>query len=181
MSGRTDGKGGKGLVLVLTGNGKGKTTSALGLVFRALGHGFPVSVIQFIKGSWKYGELEAAKRFGDLLDFHVMGRGFTWKSDDLAKDRAMAREAWEFAAATIREGRHRLVVLDEITYAINYKIIDEREVIETLAARPESVHVVVTGRDAPEGLRAAADLVTEMQDVKHHHAAGVKAQKGIEF
>jgi len=171
----------KGLVLLFTGNGKGKTTSALGLAFRALGHGFPVCMIQFIKGSWRYGELEAAKRFDDLMDFHVMGRGFTWKSDNLNKDTALAREAWRFAEKTISEGRHRLVILDELTYLVSYEMIEEQDIIDTLAARPADMHIVITGRGASEKLMDAADLVTEMREIKHPYGSGVPAQKGIEF
>lgn len=170
-----------GLVIILTGDGKGKTTSALGQAFRAIGHGFPVCMIQFIKGSWKYGELETARQFGDLMDMHVMGRGFTWKSEDLEKDVAAAREAWDFAKKVISEGRHRLVILDELTYLISYDMIDEQDVIDTLRARPDNMHVVVTGRGASEPLIAAADLVTEMVAVKHPYEQGIKAQKGIEF
>ena len=172
---------GKGLLMVFTGNGKGKTTAALGLTFRALGHDQRVCFIQFIKGSWKYGELEAAKRFTDLLDFHVMGRGFTWKSDNLAKDIAVAREAWEFAKKIIAENRHHLVVLDELTYLVTYKMIDEQEMVDVLTRRDPSMHIVVTGRGAGKKLIQAADLVTEMCEIKHPYKKGIKAQKGIEF
>ena len=171
----------KGLLMVFTGNGKGKTTSALGLTFRALGHGQKVCFIQFIKGSWKYGELETATRFKDLLDFHVMGRGFTWKSDDLEKDIAVAREAWEFAKKIIAENRHHLVVLDELTYLATYKMIDEQEIVDVLTSRDPSLHIVVTGRGAGDKLCRAADLVTEMREIKHPYKLGIKAQKGIEF
>ncbi len=173
--------GTRGLFLLFTGNGKGKTTAALGLAFRAMGHGQRVAMIQFIKGSWKYGELESARRFADLLDFHVMGRGFTWKSDNLDRDIAVAREAWKFARTTIAANRHRLVILDELTYLVTYGMIPEQEIIDTLAARPSSMHVVVTGRGAGEGLIAAADLVTEMREIKHPYKKGIRAQKGIEF
>uniref|UniRef100_UPI004055C33B cob(I)yrinic acid a,c-diamide adenosyltransferase n=1 Tax=Candidatus Electronema sp. TaxID=2698783 RepID=UPI004055C33B len=169
------------LLIVYTGNGKGKTTAALGLTLRALGHSWPVCFIQFIKGSWKYGELTAAARFSDLLDFHVMGRGFTWKSDDLAKDAAAAREGWDFAKRMLAEGRHRLIVLDELTYLIKYRMLPEEEVLEALARRGPQVHVVVTGRGAGEGLLRAADLVTELREVKHPYKQGVRAQQGIEF
>ena len=171
----------KGLLMVFTGNGKGKTTSALGLAFRALGHGFPVSMIQFIKGSWKYGELDTVKQFDGLMEIYVMGRGFTWKSDDLEKDRAAAENAWNFAVQTIREGKHRLVILDELTYLVTYKMIDEQEILDVLTSRPDNMHIVVTGRGASKELIAAADLVTEMLEVKHPYAEGVNAQEGIEF
>ena len=170
-----------GLTMIFTGNGKGKTTSALGLAFRALGHAFPVCIIQFIKGSWKYGELESAKRFADLLDFHVMGKGFTWQSEDLEEDIKAAREAWDFAAATIRAGKHRLVILDELTYLIQYDMVPEAEILAVLREKPEAMHVVITGRDASQGLVDFADLVTEMTEIKHPYKQGIKAQKGIEF
>ena len=172
---------GDGLLLVFTGNGKGKTTAALGLAFRAIGHGYPVSMIQFIKGNWKYGELETAQQFGSLMELHVMGKGFTWKSDDLDKDIQAAREGWNLAVKTIKEGRHRLVILDELTYLISYKMLDEQEVLDVLAGRPKNMHIAVTGRDASAKLIEAADLVTEMCNVKHAYDNGVKAQKGIEF
>ncbi|MEJ2716056.1 MAG: cob(I)yrinic acid a,c-diamide adenosyltransferase [Deltaproteobacteria bacterium] len=151
-----------GLLMVYTGNGKGKTTAALGQVFRALGHGMKVCVIQFIKGSWKYGELASAERFSDLLEVHVRGRGFTWQSEDLQKDIEVAREAWKFAQEIINSGKFDLVVLDELTYLMKYEMIDAEEAVAFLAARPPHLHVVVTGRDAPQSLMDAADLVTEM-------------------
>lgn len=171
----------KGLLMVFTGNGKGKTTSALGLAFRALGHGYPVTMIQFIKGNWHYGEIDTVKQFGDLMEIHVMGRGFTWKSDDLEKDKAAAADAWDFASQTIKEGRHRLVILDELTYLISYKMVDEKKILDVLRNRPKGMHIAVTGRDASNGLIDAADLVTEMREVKHPYAKGIGAQKGIEF
>jgi cob(I)alamin adenosyltransferase len=171
----------RGLIAVFTGNGKGKTTAALGLAFRALGHGHRVCVIQFIKGSWKYGELEAAKRFIPLLDFHVMGRGFTWQSDDLEKDQAAARTAWEFAIQTIRENRHQLVILDELTYLSHYNIIDDESILAVLRDKPTAMHIAITGRYASDSLIRLADLVTEMKEIKHPYQNGVKAQKGIEF
>jgi cob(I)alamin adenosyltransferase len=171
----------KGLLIVNTGNGKGKTTAALGMAMRAAGHGLKVCFIQFIKGSWKYGEMEAMKRFSDTIDFHVMGKGFTWKSDDLERDRAAARDAWEFAQAAMAGGRYQLVVLDEFTYLLMYAMIDLEPVMETLTARPTDLHVVITGRGAPPELIASADLVTEMKPVKHPLQTGIQAQKGIEF
>ncbi len=171
----------QGLIAVFTGNGKGKTTSALGLAFRALGHGQKVCVIQFIKGSWKYGEINAAERFSDLLDFHVMGRGFTWKSDDLDKDREAARKAWKFAADVIREDNYSLVILDELTYLPHYKMIEETEILSVLKNKPGHQHVVITGRYASDRLIELADLVTEMKEIKHPFQRGIKAQKGFEF
>lgn len=171
----------KGLVMIFTGNGKGKTTSALGLAFRALGHNFPVAIIQFIKGSWKYGELESAKRFEGLLDFHVMGKGFTWKSENIEEDVRVAKEAWAFAAETLAADKHRLVILDELTYLIKYDMVPEEEILATLRQKPAGMHVVITGRDASPGLIDFADLVTEMTEIKHPYQKGIKAQKGIEF
>ncbi len=171
----------KGLIAVFTGNGKGKTTASLGLAFRALGHEHKVCIIQFIKGSWKYGELEAARHFSPLLDFHVMGRGFTWKSDDLDKDREVALEAWEFAKKTIHDNHYSLVILDELTYLPHYKMLDEKEIITVLTNKPAEQHVVITGRYASQELMELADLVTEMKEIKHPFKNGVKAQKGFEF
>ncbi len=170
-----------GLTMIFTGNGKGKTTAALGLAFRALGHNFPVCLIQFIKGSWKYGELESAKRFEDLLDFHVMGKGFTWQSENLEEDIRAARQAWDFAAQTILAGRHRLVILDELTYLIKYNMVAEEDILAVLRKKPAAMHVVITGRDASTGLVNFADLVTEMREIKHPYQRGIKAQKGVEF
>ena len=171
----------KGLLIINTGDGKGKTTAALGMAMRTAGHGLKVCFIQFIKGSWKYGELEAMKKFRDVIDFHVMGRGFTWKSDDLEKDRATALDAWGFAQKAMDSGNYHLVVLDEFTYLLAYHMIDLKSVLSALAHRPENLHVVVTGRNAPSELRKAADVVTEMQSVKHPLEKGIRAQKGIEF
>lgn len=171
----------KGLLMVHTGNGKGKTTAALGLAFRALGHQLPVCIIQFIKGNWKYGELKTAGQFKGLLDFHVVGEGFTWKSKDLDKDRQAAQEGWNLAKSVIAAGCHHIVILDEFTYVINYRMVDEGEVIDALRDRPEGAHVLVTGRDAPARLIEIADLVTEMREVKHPYKAGIKAQKGVEW
>lgn len=170
-----------GLTMIFTGNGKGKTTAALGLAFRALGHNFPVCLIQFIKGSWKYGELKSAKRFEDLLDFHVMGKGFTWQSENPEEDIKVARQAWDFAAQSILTGKHRLVILDELTYLIKYEMVPEEEILAVLRKKPAAMHVVITGRDASQGLVDFADLVTEMTEIKHPYQKGVKAQKGIEF
>lgn len=171
----------KGLLMVLTGNGKGKTTSALGMAFRAIGHGFRICVIQFIKGSWKYGELESAKRFDDLLDFHVMGKGFTWESENLEEDTKIAQEAWNFAKDAINSGKYQMVILDELTYLIKYKMISEDEIVSFLSNHPDGLHIVVTGRDASDSLIEAADLVTDMVSIKHPYDSGIKAQKGIEY
>lgn len=170
-----------GLTAVFTGDGKGKTTAALGLAFRALGHEMKVAVIQFIKGSWDYGEIHAAKRFQGLLDFHVMGKGFTWKSDNLEEDIALARQAWDFAVQTVRDDEHAIVILDELTYLISYEMIKEEDVLALIKEKPPSMHLIITGRGASAGLRQAADLVTEMRAEKHPYEQGIMAQKGIEF
>ncbi len=171
----------KGLLMVFTGNGKGKTTSALGLAMRSAGHGLKVCFIQFIKGGWRYGELDAVERFKDMIDFHVMGRGFTWKSDNLEKDRTMGRDAWELAKTAMASGEYHLVVLDEFTYMLNYGDLDKQAVLDTLAKKQSDLNVAITGRDAPVELIAAADLVTDMTETRHPYRAGIKAQKGIEF
>ena len=170
----------QGLLVVYTGHGKGKTTAALGMVFRALGRGLRVTVVQFIKGKWKTGERLFAEKLPELR-FHVMGLGFTWESDDLAKDKAAARDAWERARDEILSGERDLVVLDEITYAFHYDFLSVEEVLDALKARPSHVHVVVTGRNAPAALIEAADLVSEMVLVKHPFASGRKAQIGVDF
>ena len=170
----------RGLLVVYTGNGKGKTTAALGMVFRALGRGFRITVVQFIKGKWKTGERVFAQRLPELA-FHVMGLGFTWESDDLAKDKAAAQAAWETAKAAIASGDRDLVLLDELTYTIHYGFLDLGEVLSVLRERPAHVHVVVTGRNAPPELVDAADLVTEMTLVKHPFESGQKAQIGVDF
>jgi len=170
-----------GLLMVFTGDGKGKTTAALGMALRSAGHGLKVCFIQFIKGNAASGECMAVERFSGIIDFHVMGRGFTWKSEDIEKDRAAAREAWRFAQEIMVSGRYHLVVLDEFTYLLQYGMIDAGSAIEALKRRPADLHVAVTGRGAPDELIAAADLVTEMQGIRHPFKSGIKAQKGIEY
>ncbi len=169
------------LLIVNTGNGKGKTTAALGQAFRAVGHGFRVCFLQFLKGSWKYGELEAAKRFEDLMEIRALGKGFTWKSEDLNEDIQSARDAWDLAKEIIASGKFKMVVLDELTYLITYGMVPEEDILKTLRNRPPDLHVVVTGRDASPGLIELADLVTEMNEIKHPFRNGIKAQRGIEF
>lgn len=138
-------------------------------------------MVQFIKGSWRCGEHILAEVFPDLLEFHVTGQGFTWKSDNPEKDTALARHAWELAKRIMKEGEARLVVLDELTYLIRYGMVAEEEILAAIQDRPPQMHVVVTGRHASERLMAAADLVTEMQDIKHPYRDGVPAQKGLDF
>ena len=170
----------RGLLVVYTGQGKGKTTAALGIVFRALGRSMRVAVVQFIKGKWKTGERLFAETLPGLT-FHVMGKGFTWNSDDLSRDRAAAQAAWAMAKQLIASGEHAIVVVDEITFAINYGFIELADVLAALAARPPHVHVVATGRNAPDELCAAADLVTEMAKVKHPFEHGIRAQLGVDY
>jgi cob(I)alamin adenosyltransferase len=170
----------RGLLVVYTGHGKGKTTAALGMVFRALGRGLRVAVVQFIKGKWKTGERAYAETIPGLT-FLVMGRGFTWESDDLSRDRRAAEAAWQAAREIITAGEHAIVVLDEITYAIHYGFVPLEDVLAALNGRPAHVHVVVTGRNAPEALVTVADLVTEMRAVKHPYERGITAQPGVDF
>ena len=171
----------QGLLIIFTGDGKGKTTSAIGLSVRAAGHGMRTCFIQFIKGSWRSGEIEGLGCLRDLIEFQVMGRGFTWKSDDVEEDIEAARAAWDHAKRVISSKDYNIVVLDEFTYVLNYSMVDMNDVIKTLKDRPKGLHVVITGRDAPEELIQIADLVTEMREIKHPYRKGVKAQEGIEF
>ncbi len=170
----------RGLVVVYTGHGKGKTTAALGIVFRALGRGMRVGVVQFIKGKWKTGERAFAETLPNLT-FLVMGRGFTWESDDLSNDKAAAVAAWEKAKEMIMGGETDVVVLDELTFTIHYGFLSQDEILATLRARPAHVHVVITGRNAPDELVLLADLVSEMKSVKHPYEQGIPAQIGIDF
>lgn len=171
----------KGLLLVHTGPGKGKSTAAFGLALRMLGNGGRVGVVQFIKGAWSTGERSAFAAFGERVRWHTMGEGFTWETQDRARDVAAAGRAWEAAAAMLRDPALDLVVLDELNIALRYDYLPLPAVLEGLGARPPKQHVVATGRNAKPELVAAADLVTEMGAAKHHFAAGVKAQRGIEF
>ncbi len=172
---------GRGLLMVHTGPGKGKSTAAFGLALRMLGRGRPVGVVQFIKGAWSTGERTAFERFGALVEWHTMGEGFTWETQDRARDVAAAERAWQQALAMMARPGLGLLVLDELNIALRYDYLAEDAVLAGLAARPPGLHVVATGRNARPALLAAADLVTEMAAVKHHFAAGVKAQEGIEF
>ena len=171
----------RGLLMVHTGPGKGKSTAAFGLALRMLGRGRPVGVVQFIKGAWSTGERTAFERFGAMVEWHTMGEGFTWETQDRARDVAAAERAWGQALAMMARPGLGLLVLDELNIALRYGYLAEDAVLAGLAARPAGLHVVVTGRNARPALLAAADLVTEMGAVKHHFAAGVKAQEGIEF
>jgi cob(I)alamin adenosyltransferase len=171
----------KGLLIVHTGKGKGKSTAAFGLMLRALGRGFRCGVVQFGKGAWQSGERAAIERFGDQVEWHTLGEGFTWETQDRARDVAAAERAWAAAMRLMADDAIRLIVLDELNIALRYEHLDIASVVAALQARRRDQHIVVTGRNAKPELIEAADLVTEMNPVKHHFAAGVKAQEGIEF
>ena len=172
----------KGLIIVNTGNGKGKTTAALGMVMRSLGHGYKVAIIQFIKGAWEPAEKAVLERWEGQLQFHAMGEGFTWETQDKARDIEKAVAAWEKALEYITNPEYRLVLLDEVNIALKLGYLDVATVIAGLEQKPEDSHVILTGRGAPPELIEKADLVTEMTLVKHpFKEQGVKAQPGIEF
>lgn len=171
----------KGLLIVHTGKGKGKSTAAWGLMLRALGRGFRVGVVQFGKGAWETGERKAIERFGDQVSWHTLGEGFTWETQDRGRDVAAARTAWAKALELMADPSIRLLILDELNISLRYDHLDLSEVVTALGARRPDLHIVVTGRNAKPELIEAADLVTEMTLVKHHFAAGVQAQEGIEF
>ena len=172
----------KGLILVFTGQGKGKTTAGLGLVLRTLGHGERVAIVQFIKGGWEPGEARALKAFGDQVRWHALGEGFTWETQDRERDQQLVERAWQTALAYLRDGTVKLVLLDELNVALKLGYIDAATVIHGLKERPTLTHVAVTGRGAPAELVDAADLVTEMTLIHHpFREQGVKAQAGIEF
>jgi len=171
----------KGLLIVHTGTGKGKSTAAFGLALRMLGRGHRVGVVQFIKGAWRTAERDALAKFGDQIVWHTMGEGFTWETQDRARDVAAAEGAWAKARELMDDPSFGLIILDELNIALRYDYLDLHAVVAALAARRPGLHVVVTGRNAKPELLAAADLVTEMTLVKHHFAAGVRAQQAIEF
>ena len=176
-------EGEKGLIIVHTGAGKGKSSSGFGMILRCVAHGMPCAVVQFIKGAWDTGERRLlTTHFADLCQFHAMGEGFTWETQDKTRDIAAARAGWEKAKELIRDPSIRLVLLDEINIALRYDYLDLAEVLEFLKAeKPPLTHVVLTGRNAAEGLIETADLVTEMTLVKHPFRSGIKAQAGVEF
>jgi cob(I)alamin adenosyltransferase len=172
----------KGLVLVFTGDGKGKTTAALGLVLRTLGHGEQVAVVQFIKGGWQPGEARALELFGEALHWHALGEGFTWETQDRDRDRELVQAAWQRSCTYLADGARKLVVLDEVNVALKLGYLAVEQVLEGLALRPPLTHVALTGRGAPPALLERADLVTEMKLLRHpFREQGVKAQAGIEF
>jgi len=171
----------KGLLIVHTGKGKGKTSAALGMVLRSIGHGMKVGVIQFVKGAWETGEKPVFDRFPDLVEFKAMGEGFTWDTQDRARDIAVARDAWEEVKRMIADPAYKMVLADELNIVLRYDYLPVDEVLAALAAKPEMTHFVITGRNAPEALIEVADLVTDMTQVKHPFRSGVKAQLGVEF
>ena len=169
------------LLAVHTGAGKGKSTAAFGLALRMLGRGKRVGVVQFIKGAWHSAERDALQKFGDQVSWHTMGEGFTWDTQDLKRDIAATERAWVKARELMADDKFALIILDELNIALRYDYLDLQSVVAELTARRRDLHIVVTGRNAKPELIAAADLVTDMSLVKHHFAAGVKAQPGIEF
>jgi cob(I)alamin adenosyltransferase len=171
----------KGLLIVNTGPGKGKSTAAFGLALRMLGHGRKVGVVQFVKGAWHTGEKDAMQAFGNRVEWHSMGEGFTWETQDRDRDVAAARRAWAKAEELMADPDMGLIILDELNIALRYDYLEIDQVVSSLKQRRDDLHIVVTGRNAKPALVEAADLVTEMTLVKHHFAAGVKAQRGIEF
>ncbi|MBL3585234.1 cob(I)yrinic acid a,c-diamide adenosyltransferase [Rhodovulum sulfidophilum] len=180
MAGKSDEKG---LILVHTGTGKGKSSSGFGMILRCIAHQMPCAVVQFVKGAWDTGERRLlTSHFGDLCQFHAMGEGFTWETQDRARDIAAAEKGWEKAKELIRDPEIRMVLLDEINIALRYGYLDPAEVVAFLQAeKPARTHVVLTGRNAPEEVIEAADLVTEMTLVKHPFRSGIKGQPGVEF
>lgn len=172
----------KGLVIVHTGNGKGKTTAALGMVLRSLGHGYRVAIVQFIKGAWEPAEKAVLEQFGDQLSFHAMGEGFTWDTQDRDRDTRTAQAAWETALSYIRNPEAKTILLDEVNIALKHGFLSVDQVLAGLAEKSEMTHVILTGRGAPQALIDQADLVTEMTLIKHpFREQGVKAQPGIEY
>lgn len=173
--------GEKGLLLVHTGKGKGKSSSAFGMALRCLGHGMKVGIVQYVKGAWDTGDARFLARFPELCEIKTLGEGFTWETQDKARDIAAAQRAWAESARMLADPSYAMVILDEINIALRYDLIPLAQVLEGIAARPPLQHVVATGRNAPDALIEIADLVTEMTLVKHPFRDGIKAQKGVEF
>lgn len=171
----------KGLLIVHTGKGKGKSTAALGMVMRAIGHGFKIGIVQFVKGKWETGERVVLERFADQVTINTMGEGFTWETQSRERDIAAARAAWTQAVSLIQNPEIKMVLLDELNIVLRYDYLPLEEVLEVLRDKPEDKHVIVTGRNAKDELLEIADLVTEMTMVKHPFRDGVKAQAGVEF
>ena len=173
--------GEKGLLIVHTGKGKGKSSSAFGMVMRCLGHGMKVGIVQFVKGAWDTGEARLLAKFPELCEIKTMGEGFTWETQDRARDVAAAERAWAESKRMLADESYRMVVLDELNIVLRYEYLALDPVLETLAARPPMQHCVVTGRNAPQALIDASDLATEMNLLKHPFRDGIKAQAGVEF
>jgi cob(I)alamin adenosyltransferase len=171
----------RGLLILYTGDGKGKTTAALGTALRGLGHDYRICMIQFVKGPWITGEWKALDVFGERMRIHATGKGFIRNTKDMDRDRAAAKEAWQLAKETLTSTDYDMVILDEVTYLLKYGMVEEDEVCDHLRDRRADLHVVVTGRNAPECLIELADMVTEMREIKHPLRRGIKAQRGIEF
>ena len=171
----------RGLIMVHTGKGKGKSTAAMGLAARAIGNGMKVCIIQFVKGVWNTGERNVLVKFPDLCVMKAMGEGFTWETQDRQRDIDAARAAWEFAKEAMADPSYKMVIMDELNIVLRYDYLPIEEVVETLSNKPHDLHVVVTGRNAKEELIEIADTVTDMTQIKHHFRGGVKAQIGIEF
>ena len=172
----------KGLILVNTGDGKGKSTAAFGVLFRSLGRGYNVAVVQFIKGTWITGESKALEKFGDQVEFHAMGDGFTWDTKNPEQDRATARRGWEKCLELIRAKKHRVLLFDELNCVLHYGFLPIQEIIAGLREKDPKTHILITGRDAPPEIIELADLVTEMRNIKHpYETQKIKAQPGIDF
>ncbi|MBI4354691.1 MAG: cob(I)yrinic acid a,c-diamide adenosyltransferase [Candidatus Omnitrophica bacterium] len=171
----------KGLIMIYTGEGKGKTTAALGLAFRALGYRWRVAMVQFIKGKWKTGEDKMCEQLKGRIDGFRMGEGFTWITKNYERDVATARKAWEKCLEVLKDERYRVVIFDELNYVLKYNFLPVEEIVEALKQKPAQTHVIITGRDAPAELIELADLVTEMREIKHPFRAGLKAQPGIDY
>lgn len=171
----------RGLLIVHTGKGKGKSTAAFGMVFRAIGHGYKVGIVQFVKGAWGTGERDVLENYPGQVTIKAMGEGFTWDTQDRQRDIAAARSAWETAKEMIADESYKMVLLDELNIVLRYEYLPLDEVLQVLKAKPRDTHVIVTGRNAREELIEVADLVTEMTEIKHPFRSGVKAQPGIEF
>ena len=171
----------RGLLIVHTGKGKGKSTAAFGMVFRAIGHGYRIGIVQFVKGAWGTGERDVLENYPEQVTIKAMGEGFTWDTQDRQRDIAAARSAWETAKEMIADPGYKMVLLDELNIVLRYEYLPLDEVLAVLKAKPRDTHVIVTGRNAREELIEIADLVTEMTEIKHPFRSGVKAQPGIEF
>lgn len=171
----------QGLVIVYTGDGKGKTTAALGIALRAVGSGMKVLMVQFIKGAWRTGELDAATRFPELLQIRPMGEGFTWDTKNPERDREKARQCWEYGKSEALSGKWDIVIFDEINYVVSYDYLPADLVVEFLQNKPPELHIILTGRDAHPKITELADLVTEMKEIKHPFKKGISAQRGIDF